>query len=284
MHGHIGSMLVITRAGDPDAAALGAEIAAYLESRAVSATICEHRTDVETAEAQNPERPFDLVLVLGGDGTYISVARRLYALQIPILGLNLGRVGFLADLPRERWPELLDDLLARGVRARRLRMLAYRLLRGGGQAARGVAVNDVVIGRGRLARLVRLELRLDGRSLGVLRADGVIVSTPTGSTAYSISAGGPIVHPQVNALCVTPICPFLSGYHPLVLPDDRTVTVRVIEARGEVTLTEDGQETLTLRPGDEVALTRSATDLLAADLDGQSFVERITSRGIIAER
>lgn len=284
MQANIKSMLVITRAGDADAADLGREIAAFLESRAVSATVCEHRTDVESAEAQNEERPFDLVVVLGGDGTYISVARRLHGLQIPILGLNLGRVGFLAELPRERWQELLGGIMERGVRVRPLRMLAYRLVRGGVQVSRGVAVNDVVIGRGRLARLVRLELSLDGHSLGVLRADGVIISTPTGSTAYSISAGGPIVHPEVNALCVTPICPFLSGYHPLVLPDERHVTITVIEARGEVTLTEDGQETLTLRPGDEVVLTRSATDLLAAELGEQTFVERITSRGIIAER
>lgn len=284
MQGDIQSILLITRSGDLDAATLGEEIAAYLESRGVLTTICEHRIDVEGAEAQNEERPFDLVLVLGGDGTYISVARRLYRLQIPLLGLNLGRVGFLADVPRGGWQELLDRVLKDGVRSRRVNLLCYRMLRDGAEAAHGVAVNDVVIGRGRLARLVRLVLSLDGHSFGVLRADGVIVSTPTGSTAYSTSAGGPIVHPEVNALCVTPICPFLSGYHPLVLPDDRTLSVRIIETQGEVTLTEDGQETLALRPGDEVRLIRSPTCLLAVELGDQSFVERITNRGIIAER
>jgi NAD+ kinase len=142
----------------------------------------------------------------------------------------------------------------------------------------------VVVSRGRLARLINLDLRVNGEHLTRLRSDGLIVCTPTGSTAYSVSAGGPLMHPGVAGLLLTPVCPFLSGLRPLVVPDDSRIGVSLEEPLGEVFLTEDGQEVLELRGGDAVRLARAETDLVLADPGLASPFDRLKSRGFIGSR
>lgn len=278
------SLLVVTKAGDAAAGALGLEITEYLRPRLRSVDLCEHEPGAPVCSGSGDAQGVDLVLVLGGDGTFISVARRMHGHTAPLLGLNLGRVGFLAELPRDRWQEFLERALAGDFTRRRRLCLEYRILRGQEEVGSGLAVNDLVVGRGVLARLVRLDLTHGGEHVVSLRADGLIVSTPTGAAAYGASAGGPLVHPDLEVLAVTPICPFLNSLKPLVLPPEPELAVRVADAGGDVHLTEDGQKTVPLSPGDKVVVRRSPYDLIVADLGRTSFFGKLRSKGFLTER
>ena len=284
MDAPIRSVLLVTKAEDPRAQALGREVAAHLAERGVECAACEHRTDIDATGCSPSGRPFDMLFVLGGDGTLISVARRMIGLGAPLLGVNLGRLGFLAELAADDWRAAVDDVLA-GAYAVTERMVAgFAVLRGGGVAAEGLAVNDLVVSRGVMARLIRLGLSWGGEDMGTHRSDGLILSTPTGSTAYGVSAGGPIVHPELDALCVTPICPFLGGFKPLVLPADRELSVRVEESAGEVHLTEDGQRTLRLMPGDELVVRRHERTVRIVRPFASPYFARLRAKGFLAER
>jgi NAD+ kinase len=279
------SFLLMLRNGDVQARSLGQDISAWLGGRGVQTTVCEHRVggglDACTAGA---DRPWDMVLVLGGDGTFIGVARICLRLGIPLLGLNLGRVGFLAE-GASNWQQRLDDLLAgRCTHSRRI-CLSYDVQRRGQSVYSGVAVNDVVVSRGDMARLIRLAVKRAGERVGEMRADGLIVSTPTGSTAYGFSAGGPLVYPELQAFCLTPVCPFLNTFGPMVLPADAPLSVHVEELRGEVRMTVDGQRAFGLEPGDEVRLSRSPDDLIMAQTAGcSSYFAKLANKGFFTQR
>jgi NAD+ kinase len=272
------TVLLVTKAGHAQAPALAETIAHWLRTRGESARVAEHR-----AGQGGPGLPVDgcdLVLVLGGDGTMISVAREV-AGRAPLLGLNLGRLGFLTELTPEGWREPLARLLDRGVPWCERLGLAWEVLRDGVVAASGAVVNDLVVNRGALARLLHLSLALDGEDLGHLRADGLVVATPTGSTAYSISSGGPIVHPSLAVFTVTPICPFLSNFKPMVLPGAAELRIAVRDAGTEVFLTLDGQGAFALRAGDEVLVRRSPAGMKLADAGITTYVSRLRAKGVI---
>jgi len=272
------------RTGDGQAMALGRMIAAWLSERGAIGVLCEHNVGGGLHACPAPEgRPFDMVLVLGGDGTFIGVARACLGLELPILGLNLGSVGFLAEDASD-WPVRLEALLRGDYIVSRRVCLGYEALRDGMDVCSGVAVNDVVVGRGDMARLIRLGVARGGVDVGSLRADGLIVSTPTGSTAYGFSAGGPLVHPDLLALCLTPVCPFLNTFSPMVLPCDQPVEVTVQEQRGEVRLTVDGQRSFALRQGDVVRVRRAESDLLLARTGGESYFAKLGSKGFFTQR
>lgn len=277
-----GSILLVTRAGDPEAARLGGEMAEFLSGRGPAPVVAEHHPDMSgpALSGEGGFRP-DLVLVLGGDGTFISVARRVHALDSTILGINMGRVGFLAELSSGDWRTALKRVLEGNCRVRKACVLEYSIEHGGTETAPSVAINDVVVSRGRLARLVTLDLRINGEEVSALRADGLIVSTPGGSTGYSVSAGGPVVHPDLSGLVLTPVCPFLSGLKPLVVPDASRIAVIVREPRGEVYLSEDGQKVLDLASGDTVRIGRSGRDLKVLDLGMASPFSRLRNRGFV---
>lgn len=278
------SFLVMLRNGDERARALGVEIAAWLQERGATATLCEHRVGDGLSACPEPAgAPWDVVLVLGGDGTFIGVARICLHLDIPLLGLNLGRVGFLAEGAAE-WPRRLAVLLEGRQRVSRRLALSFGVQRGGVEVFSGVAVNDVVASRGDMARLIRLGVARGGEDIGSLRADGVIVSTPTGSTAYGYSAGGPLVHPEMQALCLTPVCPFLNSFGAMVLPPDEPLVVRVEERRGEVRLTVDGQRPFSLEHGDLVRVTRSPHQLLMAQTGSSSYFTVLANKGFFTQR
>lgn len=279
----IESVLLVSKEGNDEARKLGEEIAAYLSEHGCDAHCCEHRTDAAGDVATADSRPFGLIIVLGGDGTLISAARRLYALGAPLVGLNLGQVGFLAELSRENWKRRLGRILEGRYRLSRRMLLSYSVRRKGHQVAQGVAVNDIVISRGSLARLIRLGMYFDGEPITSMRSDGVIISTPTGSTAYSVSAGGPLLFPETEAYSVTPICPFLNGFKPLVLPADRPLSVEIEEYGkvADVFLTEDGQEVVTLDYGDLVTIERCPEHLLLAQTGGGNFFSRLIGRGFL---
>ncbi|MEF2145080.1 MAG: NAD(+)/NADH kinase [Desulfovibrionaceae bacterium] len=276
------AVLIVSKEGNSEARELAAELSVYLEEKSCHTVCCEHRTSASGAAAASGEPPFDLIVVLGGDGTLISAARRLFTLGVPLVGLNLGQVGFLAELSRRNWREGLEHFLQGEFTISRRMMLSYDVLRDGAKVVHGHAVNDIVISRGALARLIRLGVRFDGLDVTSMRSDGLIISTPTGSTAYSVSAGGPLVYPETMAYGVTPICPFLNGFKPLVLPADKPLEVLVQEEKcSDVCLTEDGQEVVALRSGDIIRIERSGQDLLLGQTGRVTFFNRLIGKGFL---
>jgi NAD+ kinase len=200
----------------------------------------------------------DLVVVLGGDGTLLAVARAIGDRDVPILGVNLGTLGFLAEIARdELFPTLEAVLAGRFVSEERMR-LDVRVERDGVELGHYLALNDAVISNTTLSRMVHLETRADGVEVTTYHADGLIVATPTGSTAYSLSAGGPLVYPTMQALLLTPISAHTLTHRPLVLPETAQVQVRVRDARGgHVHLTVDGQVGRQLVENDRVSVVRA---------------------------
>lgn len=202
-------------------------------------------------------READLIVVLGGDGTLLSVVRAIEERAVPILGINLGTLGFLAEVSVDEMHEALASALAGKMRIEPRVRLAVRHLRAGLELRSWLALNDAVITKGASTRLVDLETRADGQLVTIYHADGLIVSTPTGSTAYSLSAGGPILLPGVPSLVLTPICPHALTQRPLVLPDTAAIEVVVHPRGGDVQLAIDGQDGAPLQQGDLVGVRRS---------------------------
>ncbi len=204
----------------------------------------------------------DLIVVLGGDGTLLSVSRSAGSRAVPVLGVNLGRLGFLTEITLDELFATLERVLAGEVRIEARMRLDVVVQRGDDVLGRFLALNDAVISGAALARMIDLETFADGLGVTSYHADGLIVSTPTGSTAYSLSAGGPILLPGVEAILLTPICPHTLTQRPLVLPQSSRIEV-IVRSRGEgVQVTTDGQEGLGLREGDRVVVCRSEHPLL----------------------
>ncbi len=206
-------------------------------------------------------RRADLAVVLGGDGTLLAAARALGDHDIPILAINLGGLGFLTSFPREELYSALELALAGNYRISERVLLDATVERAGSIVARHRALNDVVVNKAAVARILDLDLYFDGGYACSYKADGIIFATPTGSTAYSLSAGGPIVHPQVGAFLVTPICPHALSNRPLVVPDHMKIELVVAAAREDAFLTIDGQVGVQLLDGDRVAVTKARNKL-----------------------
>jgi NAD+ kinase len=203
-------------------------------------------------------READLVVVLGGDGTILAVARAIEERRVPILGINLGSLGFLAEVPVDEMERALERALAGEMRIEPRMRLDVEHERAGSIVQRWRVLNDAVItNRGELARIIDLATCADGQPVTTYHADGLIVATPTGSTAYSLSAGGPILLPGVASFVLTPICAHTLTQRPIVLPDTVCLEVRVHTLGGEVQLTLDGQEGARLEEGDRVRVRRS---------------------------
>lgn len=207
--------------------------------------------------AEMHERNPDLAVVLGGDGTLLAAARAFAHTNVPLLSVNLGSLGFLTEVP-------LADLYATlqawcdGTAAIEVRsMMRAELVCTAGERRKWDALNDVVVAKGTIARMADYSVSIDGQLVAAFRADGVIVATPTGSTAYNLAADGPIVMPSVNCMVVTPICPHLLTIRPIVVPGESSIAVQVIGVPNETYLTVDGQEAVKMHVGDEVRCCRS---------------------------
>jgi NAD+ kinase len=204
----------------------------------------------------------EAVVVLGGDGTLIRAARLLGGRPIPILGINLGSLGFMTEVPAAKGLDVLDDLLAgRAVVQPRMK-LGCRLFRSGSVVVEDEVLNDVVINRGALSRIADHETRIDGKLVATFKSDGLIVATPTGSTAYALAAGGPIVHPGLDCAIIVPICPHALTQRPLVVPGDQVVTIHLGPEATDVYLTIDGQTGHALQAGDRLEVRRSPNRVL----------------------
>lgn len=236
----------------PEALPVLAELAAWCEVRGIGCF---------TASDNRAELPADtsLIVVLGGDGTMLGAARLVGARPIPVLGVNLGWLGYLTEFTRAELLPVLAELLEQGFEVDQRMLLDVQVVRAGQIIAEQRALNDAVINKAVPARMIELECYVNELFVNSFRADGMIVATPTGSTAYSLSAGGPIVHPSMEAMLLTPICPHLLSNRPVVVPGDSVVELAFKRADGELMLTVDGQVGVELQLDDRVVLRRSET-------------------------
>jgi len=265
----IKSIGVIVKRHQPDALETLCALTKWLDERGITFVglpeiereQIEHHTGCQIQlvnEAEMPER-VDLMLVLGGDGTMIATGRMLGDNQVPVIGVNYGGLGYLAEFPIEELFPALEAILAGEYNVQQRLMLSVELWRGDEIVTRNRVLNDVVVNKSALARIIEIEAYLNDQFVSSFRADGLIVATPTGSTAYNLSAGGPIIFPSMNAMVITPICPFTLSNRPIVVPDNSMIEVRLITKNEEVALTLDGQVGCNLQAGDRILIRKSST-------------------------
>ena len=250
---------IIPRLQNEPAASLAREMVARLAQRRIDALVEAEAgiSGVPTAPGCDIANKADLLVVLGGDGTLIHAAGLCAGREVPILGVNLGKLGFLTEFPRDHAFEALDAALAGKLQASRRLMLSAEIRRGGEELLSGAVLNDVVVSKNALSRLARLEVFVDKSEAATYEADGFIVATPTGSTAYSLSADGPIVYPTLEAILLTPICPHTLTQRPVVVPADLPIKVR-LASPGEMFVTLDGARGRPLEAGDEVLIRKAS--------------------------
>jgi NAD+ kinase len=252
---------IISKPHVPQAAQVVPDLLEWLSRRGV-AVRCDEATagyagNAESLPRERVANGSDLVIVLGGDGTLLSAARALGGRDIPLFPVNLGGLGFLTAIARDEICPELDRFFKGEHRIGRRSMLECRVMREGAECSHYTALNDIVVTKSSIARMIDFDVRVDERFVAAYKADGLIMCTPTGSTAYSLSAGGPIIFPQVNAFCLTPICPHMLTNRPVVVPDTSAVEITNRATDGETYLTIDGQVGEPLRRGDTVVAGRS---------------------------
>jgi NAD+ kinase len=251
---------IICKPGKPEPPEILREIIPYMEEKGFELYLEEDaarmvkRTGV--GREQIPEL-VEAVIVLGGDGTMLSVARLVAHKDIPILGINLGGLGFITEVNRDEAREAIDKILVEQCLVEERLMLKVHIHRFGEKITDYLVLNDIVINKGALARIIDLETFIDHQYVTTYKADGLIVSTPTGSTAYNLSAGGPIIHPALNSVVITPICPHTLTNRPLVVSGSSMVEIMLQSESEDVFLTLDGQVGYSLRKGDRVEIMRS---------------------------
>ena len=277
-HPRIRNVLVVAKMGAPENTRVAERLAEWLEKLGVRAKF-SRRTSQEmghtrTIPKESIPRNTDLVIVAGGDGTLLSVARTAAPRGIPILGVNLGSLGFLSELQPEELFRNLERVVSGDYTIEERKTLRVRLFRGRRKLREHPALNDVVLAKSTLARMVNLEVSVDGESVAAYTSDGLIVSTATGSTAYSLSAGGPILDPRVRAFIVTPICPHSMAYRPLVVPGTVELRARLRAATDEeVFVTIDGQIGYPLLSGETVVVDEHPATVRLVRVTGRTFFE-----------
>ena len=233
---------------------------------------------VETIEPDKLAAAVDLMLVLGGDGTMIATARLVGDTEAPVIGVNFGGLGYLAEFRIEELFSALESVLEGGYKVERRVMLAAELFRAEKLITRNRVLNDVVINKTALARIIEIEVYLNKQFVNSFRADGLIVATPTGSTAYNLSAGGPVIYPSMNAIVITPICPFTLSNRPIVVPDTSVIEVRLKTEEEEVALTLDGQVGLPLKGDDRVMIRKSSTTFNLVQPTNRNYFELLRDK------
>jgi NAD+ kinase len=251
------TLALVSKVGSPEAARLAAQLRERYADRKF---IAEKALADQLGWPAAPEeelRAADLMVVLGGDGTLIHAARMLAGKPVPILGINLGSLGFMTEVPRNECFAMLDQVLAGQAKTTTRMKLKCRVYRDGKLLFEDEVLNDVVVNKGALARIADFETSMDGDFVATFKADGIIFSTPTGSTAYTLSAGGPIVYPSLDCVIITPICPHALTQKPIVVPGDQTIRVELKRHVEDVWVTIDGQVGQPLQLGDRIEVERS---------------------------
>jgi NAD+ kinase len=243
---NIKSVVIVTKPKQADVAQVAAELRSWFGKRGITASLSP-----EAAAGA------DLAVVVGGDGTLLAAARLLANRQVPIVAINCGGLGFLTEVTREEMYPALERVLAGELEIEERMMMDIHVTRNDKRLANYRALNDVVINKGTLSRMIVLETRVDGQYVSRFRADGLIVATPTGSTAYNVSAGGPIIFPTMKAMIITPICSHTLTNRPLVLSETVKIEIVLRSTQDDVYVTVDGQEGLILQVDDHLSVQRS---------------------------
>ena len=276
----LSDVVVIANLEKPGAGEFLDHITAVLRDRGVRVHGLPYRSS-EASDFGNFEVPHraQLAVVLGGDGTVLFSCRLLARRPIPVLGVNLGTVGFMAEVVREEWLQAYEKYARGELGISERLMLSVAVLRGGVVVLEETALNDCVVSGSASSRMIYIDVELSGIQLGQYRADGLIVASPTGSTAYSLSAGGPILHPETDALILTPICPHSLSNRPLVLPGHEKISLTLKQKqRIPVTLTVDGRGVFQPREGDVIQVTRHPQKALLVKSDKRSFYEIVHAK------
>ncbi|GBD98694.1 putative inorganic polyphosphate/ATP-NAD kinase [bacterium BMS3Abin07] len=251
---------IICKSGKPEPPEILREILPYMKEKGFELFIDEDAAEMLNmkgySRAEIPDL-VDAVIVLGGDGTMLSVARLVAHKDIPILGVNIGGLGFITEVNRSGMKEAIDKMLVEKCSVEERLMLQVHIHRHGEKISDYLVLNDVVINKGALARIIELETFIDHQYVTTYRSDGLIVSTPTGSTAYNLSAGGPIIYPTMNSVVITPICPHTLTNRPIVIGDGSMVEIILRSDSEDVFLTLDGQVGYSLRKGDLIEIGKS---------------------------
>ncbi|MBI3183789.1 MAG: NAD(+)/NADH kinase [Myxococcales bacterium] len=257
------TVAVVAKRGNPEAAKLAVQLRErYSDRTFLAEPALAEATGWSRVDERELAQSADLMVVLGGDGTLIHAARLLKGRPVPILGVNLGSLGFMTEIPQPELFPMMDAVLAGQAKLDSRMKLSCRLYRGEELLIEDEVLNDVVINKGALAKITDHEASIDGKFITLYKSDGVILATPTGSTAYSLSANGPIVHPSLDCLIITPICPHALTQRPIVVPGDQVVNITLKSETGDVYLTIDGQAGLPLRTNDRVQVQRSPNRVL----------------------
>jgi NAD+ kinase len=259
---------VVVKPNHAEAWQTACELSAWLDKRGIDLIgmprerverIDAENCGIDAAEIEKFQTENDLVVVLGGDGTMIATARLTGNREVPVLGINYGSLGYLTEFRIEEMFSALEAILRGHYEIDRRVMLDVEHLRDGKRFSSGRVLNDVVINKAVLARVIEIEVNLNNHFVNSFRADGLIISTPTGSTAYNLSAGGPIVYPSMNAIVLTPICPFTLTNRPIVVPDTAEIELKLRKENEGVVLTLDGQIGHQMQANDRVLIRKSRT-------------------------
>jgi NAD+ kinase len=236
-----------------------------------------HVAGVDAMNADEIGKQAAFVIVVGGDGTMLGVARQLARYRVPLIGINQGRLGFMTDIPIDRMLPVLADILGGKARTEERTLLEARVVRGGKEIHCSVAVNDVVVARGSGAGMAELKVTVDGAFMYNQRSDGLIVSTPTGSTAYALSAGGPLLHPALAGIVLVPIAPHALSNRPIVVPDTSDIVVEIMNGR-DISVNFDMQTFTSLQHGDQIMISRSPNTITFLHPEGWSYYHTLREK------
>jgi len=271
---------VSSKPGEARAASVAIELIEWLKQQGeniyIDASLSEVCNEACIPLDNMPEK-VDLMLVLGGDGSLLNVGRHFIGSDTPILGINLGRLGFLTETPVDDMFKAVATVLSGKSEVVRHFSLRAEGWRDGKMLSSGHAMNDVVLQRNRHPRMIEFEMHVAGHFVFRVRADGIVLATPAGSTAYALSAGGPIVHPGLDAITVAPVCPHILSNRPIVLPASESISLRLTEVPAPGALNLDGQMTLDLQEGDEIRVSKSGAISLIY-LPGRNYYRALRNK------
>jgi NAD+ kinase len=261
-----------------------AELESWLEAKGVqvvtrqniSTPINSHHGLVENIP--KAESDLSCVVILGGDGTFLSAIRWVQDTGIPVLGVNLGAFGFLTETPVDQLFPIMEKLISDDYGTEEKILLSAKVVREGEEVAHQIVLNDVVVNKGALARIAHIVTYVDNHYLTTFKADGLVVATPTGSTAYSLSAGGPIIYPSLRTIILTPICPFTLINRPLIVPDTVTIKINVTEGDSDIYVSFDGQVGLNITPQDAITIGKAPHTIRIIRVEGQSYYDTLKEK------